>query len=64
MLIFYTLIIYYNIEINKTMLKIDSPRISNKLYEIMKEVLLSNTLVNYSKEFIESLISDEENYVN
>lgn len=46
------------------MLKIDSPRISNKLYEIMKEVLISNSLVKFSKEFVENLLSEEENYVN
>jgi hypothetical protein len=44
------------------MLKIDSPRISNKLYDIMREVLLSKTLDKFSKEFLDSLNVDEENY--
>jgi hypothetical protein len=45
------------------MLKIDSPRISNKLYEIMKDVLLSNSLVKFCKEFVDNLFADDENFV-
>ena len=45
------------------MLKIDSPRISNKLYDVMKEVFSQNTLDKYSKEFLQSLVPEDESYV-
>jgi hypothetical protein len=45
------------------MLKIEYSRLSNKLYDILKEVLSSNTLDKYSKEFLEGLIFDDDNYV-
>jgi len=42
----------------------NSPRIKNKLYEILKEIFTGrNILDKFSSEFIESIISEEENYV-
>lgn len=42
----------------------DSPRLSNKLYEIIKDITLNgNGLDKYSSEFLESLQNDEESYV-
>ena len=43
----------------------DSPRNINKLYDIVKEIFTSKISIDkYSQEFIESLISDEEYFVN
>jgi len=42
----------------------DSPRLINKLYELIKEVFSGkNLLEKYTQEFKESLISDDEYYV-
>ncbi len=42
----------------------DSPRISNKLYEILKDILNNkNILDNFSNDFIENIMTDEEFYV-
>lgn len=47
------------------MYKNDSPRMKNKLYEILKEIFKGrNILEKFSSEFIESIISDDESYVN
>jgi hypothetical protein len=42
----------------------DSPRLTIKLYEILREILLNRSLLsNYSNEFLDGLMIDEENFV-
>ena len=42
----------------------DSPRLKNKLYEVLKEIFTSkNLLEKFSFEFKESLIGDDDNFV-
>lgn len=40
----------------------DSPRLSNKIYEIVKDIFSKNSLDKFSSEFIESMISEKENF--
>lgn len=43
----------------------DSPRLINKLYEILKEIFSTkNLLEKFISEFKESLVSDDEHYVH
>lgn len=45
--------------------KNDSPRLSNKLYEILRDILTSKTLFDkFSREFVENLNLEEEAYVS
>ena len=42
----------------------DSPRLTNKLYEIIKDIVTNkDSLDNFSSDFIESLENDEEIFV-
>ncbi len=42
----------------------DSPRLTDKLYEIIKDVVSNkNSLDNFSSEFLDSLQSEEDTYV-
>lgn len=42
----------------------DSPRLKNKLYEIIKEIFSSkNSLEKFTSEFKESLLSDDDHFV-
>jgi len=46
------------------MLRNDSPRISNKMYEIIKEIITNKISLNkFSKEFLEMLYTSEESHV-
>jgi hypothetical protein len=42
----------------------DSPRLSNKLYEILRDIMSNkNALDKFTPEFLESFLSDEESFV-
>ena len=42
----------------------DSPRLTNRLYDIVKDILTNkNTLDNYSLDFIEGILIEDENFV-
>jgi hypothetical protein len=42
----------------------DSPRVSNKLYEIVKDIINNkNVLDNFSSDFLDSIQSEEELFV-
>jgi len=42
----------------------DSPRLLNKLYEIIKDIFTTkNILEKFTAEFKESIVSDDDHYV-
>ncbi len=42
----------------------DSPRVSIKLYEITKDIFHHKSILDaFSKDFVKSLISDDDSYV-
>ena len=46
------------------MLRNDSPRISNKMFEILKEIITNKVSLNkFSNEFLEMLNAQEESHV-
>ncbi len=42
----------------------DSPRLTVKLYEILREILQNKSLLsNFSTEFLDGLVIEDENFV-